>query len=250
MNILIFGGTKGIGLSLANLCSSAAHVIISGRSQPDNCEHDFFACDVSSHDEVNNTIDYVVKKFGTIDVVINSAGYGHCKSLDEISIEEWERMNRVTVDGNFYIAKYAYDIFKKQKYGHFITIGSMASGGSWGKEIGYGTLKGAQAKFGMHLMNQFESDNQVHGTQFFCHVICPGSVYTGFWDNIPERSITKEESLSPKDVASVIQSVIHSPSYGYSELSSLNSKDYLDIGPLPPFDDTPNIIKVAHNAHP
>ena len=199
---------------------------------------------------MQKTFKVVLEKYGRIDVVVNSAGYGHCKSLDEISIDEWEKMNRVTVDGNFYIAKNAYDIFKQQKHGHFIIIGSMASGGSWGKEIGYGTLKGAQAKFGMHLMNQFESDNEQHGNRFFCHVICPGSVYTEFWDHIPERTITKEESLSPKDVALVIQSVIRSPEMGYKEVMSANDHQMMDIGPLPPFEDTANIIKVAHQSHP
>lgn len=250
MTILIFGGTKGIGRALASLLADDTQVVIAGRSEPENLDLPFVQCDVSDHEAVRDAIAYTVNTYGGLDVVVNSAGYGHCKSIDEISIEEWDRMNRVTVDGNFYIAKYAYEVFSKQKSGHYLIVGSMASGGGWAKEIGYGTFKGAQAKFAMHLMDQFDSDNRTRGANLHCHVVCPGSVYTEFWDNIPERSIRAEDSLSPVDVAGLIKRVIDEPELTYSDLAGSRSADAIDIGPLPPFEQVDRIIKIAHNAHP
>lgn len=251
MVVLIFGGTKGIGRALAEQLQGDAEVVVAGRNAPqDSSGLSFLSCDITDPEAVVHTISQVVEWYGRLDVVVNSAGYGHCMSIDEISIEEWDQMNRVTVDGNFYIAKYAYEVFKRQGTGHFIIVGSMASGGGWAKEIGYGTFKGAQAKFAMHLMDQFRSDNASKGTRFACHVICPGSVFTDFWKNIPERTIDEAESLHPNDVAAILRRVINQPDSGYEDLAESLQTPEIEVGPLPPFQEVQGIIKIAHRAHP
>lgn len=248
-NTLIFGGTKGIGLATAERLAQHGKVVVAGRNQPES-DLPFIACDVTDPKQVRSAMAAAVDLLGSIDVVVNSAGYGHCLALDEISDEEWMAMNRVTIDGNFFIAKAAYEVFKRQKHGHFIIIGSMASGGGWRMEIGYGTLKGAQAKFAMHLTDQFQWDRK-HGVgDFHCHVVCPGSVTTDFWKRIPQRTILAEESLRPDDLARCVESLVRNPAWGWQELATAEKRPHQCISALPPFEAQPYIIRVSHDAHP
>ncbi|GDY14177.1 short-chain dehydrogenase [Planctomycetota bacterium] len=250
-NTVVFGGTKGIGLAIAQRMTAHGQVLVAGRSAPAVAgAYRYAVCDVRDPRQVRQVLDNACQQFATVDLVVNSAGYGHCLALDEISDEAWVEMNRVTVDGNFFIAKHGYEVFKRQKSGHFIIIGSMASGGGWRMEIGYGTLKGAQAKFAMHLNDQFIWDRNHDVGDFHCHVVCPGSVSTDFWKAIPQRTVSAEESLVPDDIARATEVLFQHPTWGWQELAEHAKRPHQLIAALPPFTAQPYIIRISHDAHP
>src|SRR5688572_9511736 len=84
-----------------------------------------------------------------LDVLIHSAGQGHCLTIDELDEEEWRQTLDVAVTGAFLTTKAALPALRASTSGpgHVIQVGSLASGGTWHRELGYGTAKGAQVKF-------------------------------------------------------------------------------------------------------
>ncbi len=73
--VLVTGGAKGVGKGIATAFSGAgSHVVVCGRTPPDEPEHEFIACDVRQPDQVNELIDGIVARHGRLDVAVNNAG--------------------------------------------------------------------------------------------------------------------------------------------------------------------------------
>ncbi|WP_449398632.1 SDR family oxidoreductase [Chryseobacterium wanjuense] len=73
---LVTGGTKGIGLAIANrLAESGAKVIVTARHQPkENLEHYFIASDLTIAEDVSRLTEQITEKFGTVDILIDNIG--------------------------------------------------------------------------------------------------------------------------------------------------------------------------------
>ena len=99
--IIVTGGSRGIGFSLAkNLAMAGAIIVGIGRSK--NIDYSFsdnahyFECDLSNHEDFNSICKMVYKEFGSIYGLVNVAG---------ISIENLDKKNNIknfsdTVDFN------------------------------------------------------------------------------------------------------------------------------------------------------
>jgi NAD(P)-dependent dehydrogenase (short-subunit alcohol dehydrogenase family) len=75
----------------------------------------YSACDVSSEIQVKKFITAAVKRFKTVDVVINNAGIGINKPVAELSLGEWDRVIGVNLTGAFLLAKYTVKYLKESK---------------------------------------------------------------------------------------------------------------------------------------
>jgi 3-oxoacyl-[acyl-carrier protein] reductase len=141
-NILITGGSAGIGLETAKMLKSkGAQVIINARNrerlEAAAKQHGLFTVqgDVSKEDDVKKIYHFVEQKFAKLDALINNAGYGYFDLLENINTEKFERVFATNVTGAMMMAREAAKIFKKQNYGNIVNISSTAglrgfSGGS------------------------------------------------------------------------------------------------------------------------
>ena len=68
----------------------------------------------------------IVKRWEKIDVLVNNAGVMIRKNIEDISLDEWQWIMRVNVDGVFLGTKYAMGAMKKSGGGSIINISSMA----------------------------------------------------------------------------------------------------------------------------
>ena len=111
--VVITGGTSGIGLELAKIYENGgatvcvlAHQIFEER---ENC----FLCDVTSEEQVKNSIESIGGKFGKIDIVINCAGYGLAGALELIPFESAKHQVDTNLLGTFLVNKYAIKYMKE-----------------------------------------------------------------------------------------------------------------------------------------
>ena len=151
MNILITGGSRGIGRACVESFARKGHSVTF-----------LYRSDDKSADEVANATGATPKKcdvsdplsvkdalFGIedTDVLINNAGISSFCLFDSISDEEWRRMIDVNLSGAFYVSREISKQMIKNKRGRIINIGSM-----WGKSGASCEVHYSAAKAGLRGM--------------------------------------------------------------------------------------------------
>ena len=135
-------------------------------------------CDVTSEADVIATIDAAVAQYGRLDVMFNNAGVATPRpgaTLEDHTLEDFERLMAINVRGVYLGCKYAVVQFKKQGDGGVIVnTGSVAGMVGWGGTV-YGATKGA--------VNQITRGIAVECAPFGIRVnaVCPaGMPFTNF----------------------------------------------------------------------
>ncbi len=258
---VVTGAGSGIGAAVARrLAALGWRVVLGGRTSErlDAVAEEIrraggtaeaVACDVT----VASDVERLVAAAGPrLDALVHSAGIGHCLTLDELDEAEWRQTLDVAVTGAFLTAKAALPRLRATSGGdgNIIQIGSLASGGTWYREIGYGTAKGAQVKFTLHLAAQLREDAARGGRTIHAHAVCPGTVDTPFWDRVPEREIEPELCLTADEVAWMVERLILAPALTAEDLAGIKPRPALVIKRLAPYEQWSNVIAIAHESHP
>ncbi len=124
---------------------------------------------VSDRDGAKNIIGAAVNEWGTVDIVVNNAGILRDKSFKNMTLDEWDIVVDVHLNGTAYVTWYAWPIMYEKNYGR-IVFTSSGSGifGSFGQS-NYGA-----AKMGMvGLMNNLSREGASHNVRTNC--LSPGA---------------------------------------------------------------------------
>src|SRR5262249_11097467 len=101
-SVLIFGGSRGLGLVLAReLAAEGARVTLAARSleELERAQSDLIGrgmsaaimrCDIRNRSEVDGAVERVIHEYGAIDVLINDAGIVHVGPVQHMSIADFE----------------------------------------------------------------------------------------------------------------------------------------------------------------
>jgi len=124
---LVIGGSRGIGRGVVNsLVDLGAEVFYAARTaHPDEKNARFIAVDLNNENEVVEVFNKI-DDYGTIDILVNTAAINFCKSFDDISVEEWDQVNRVNLRAAFIACQQAAIRMKEQKYGKIVNVSSIA----------------------------------------------------------------------------------------------------------------------------
>jgi sorbose reductase len=85
-----------------------------------------YQVEISDPEKVYQAMQKVAADFGRLDVFVANAGMGISKSVFETTVEEYRKQMLVNVDGTFFCAKYAGEVFKKQGRGNLIITSSIS----------------------------------------------------------------------------------------------------------------------------
>ncbi|MBS1663931.1 MAG: glucose 1-dehydrogenase [Bacteroidetes bacterium] len=153
---LIVGGNRGLGLSMAHaLAEAGASIAIAARDEAKNKEAEgelkgdwsvetfSTVCDVCSEESVRKAVAATVKAFGRIDILINSAGINIRGPIEQLTLEDFNKVQQVNVTGAWLASREVTPIMKSQGYGRIINIGSMLSIVAIPERTPYATSKGA-----------------------------------------------------------------------------------------------------------
>ncbi|MFM2090074.1 MAG: hypothetical protein RLZZ127_563 [Planctomycetota bacterium] len=255
-SVLITGGTSGIGLAAARLLAEHGwRVGVLGRD-PLRCATVAarlpgavpVPAEVRDPAAVRAAVDGFAA--GGLDAVVAAAGIGDCRGIAELDATEWQDMVAVNLSGTFHVLHAAYPHWRRARRGHAVVIGSLASGGTWHRELAYGTVKAAQVKLVQHLGDQFRADAETDGGAYAWHAVCPGTVDTPFWNRIPERTIDRTEALAADRVAAVVADCLAHPALDAERLAERHAGPAVVVGRLAPWLHEPRIVRIAAAAHP
>jgi len=203
---LVTGGGSGIGLSICYRFAEEGGKIVIVDLDSDNgikseksliekgAEALFVKTDVSKSDQCKNAVDRAVKKFGTVDVLVNNAGIQHVSPIVEFPEEKWNLLINIMLNGAFYFTKYSLPYMIKQKSGRIINMSSIH--GLIGVEYKSAYVTAKHGLIGLTKVTAIETAG--HGIT--ANAICPTFVRTPLVekqidDQAKSHGIPREEVL-------------------------------------------------------
>ena len=209
----ITGGTKGIGLGIAEAClKEGMRVAFTGRNKASaeaaaatlgTSENVLgLESDVRDFESQKAAIQATIDKWGQIDAVIANAGIGHFASIDDITPEQWSETIDVNLTGVFYTTKAAMDALRQSK-GYLITIASLAGTNFFAKGSAYNASKFGLVGFTQAVM----LDVRQHGIKV--STIMPGSVSTYFNNRVPTDA--EAWKIQPEDIGKLTVDLLTMP---------------------------------------
>lgn len=204
--VLITGGTSGIGLGATKrflqegakvmMCAlnkeRGQEVLNSLSDYKDNI--DFISIDVSVVADCEKAVAHTVKKFGRLDVLLNSAGVYRVHDIADVDEETYDWMMNTNLKGTFFMCKYAVAQLRKQNEGGAI-INISSDAGIMGNHLStvYCGTKG-----GVEIMSKALALD-VAPEQIRVNCIAPGDINTPMLD----KDLARE-----KDPAAYLKNLI------------------------------------------
>ncbi|MBE0480801.1 MAG: glucose 1-dehydrogenase [Dehalococcoidia bacterium] len=168
---VITGGSKGLGLWMAEALAEAGADIVLCARKLDQCEEAAqsiarpgmrtlaLRCDVSSEDDVKALVDRTATELGRIDILINNAGFIWEEPLEETSTDRWARTIDVNLNGTFYCTREAGRHMIRQNRGKIINMASIsgvsAPDPGLSNTVAYSAAKGAIVAFTRDLAHKW-----------------------------------------------------------------------------------------------
>jgi NAD(P)-dependent dehydrogenase (short-subunit alcohol dehydrogenase family) len=206
---IVTGGTKGIGRAIAeSLAREGLNVCVGARKLDEvkqtvrelealgDVSATGAVCDVRVYEEVEALLAHAVEEFGGVDVLVNNAGVGLFKPVEETSPEEFRAVIETNLFGVFYGCRAVIPEMKRRGGGYIINISSLAGANPHPSMAAYNASKFGLNGFSEALMQE------VRHERIKVSYVMPGSVNTEFGGG--EVSAERSWQLQPEDIARVV----------------------------------------------
>ena len=195
-NILITGGSRGIGKSIVEvLVKNGANVgftFTSSDLAANNICKELnskdtkciaYKSDASKLDECEELVNSFLDDFETIDVLINNAGITKDNLLMRMSEEDFDKVIEVNLKSVFNMTKACQRVFLKNRQGSIINMSSVVGVKGNAGQSNYAASKSGIIGFSKSIAQELGSRN------IRCNVIAPGFIKTEMTDNLSESII-------------------------------------------------------------
>jgi D-xylose 1-dehydrogenase len=218
--VLVTGGASGIGEAIVeafvaqksrvlfcDVQDEVAQTLIERIRQPEYVPPQYFHCDLTNIEELQQTLDRVLRSVPAIDVLVNNAGNDKRHNIEEVTPDFWDWCIQTNLKHQFFMAQAVLPGMRKAKRGAIINMGSIAwMIPSTGVPV-YATAKAAIVGLTRTLAHE------VGGEGIRVNCVLPGAIFTerqrrlwltdDYKKEILNRQALKTE-IQPADVAKLV----------------------------------------------
>jgi NAD(P)-dependent dehydrogenase (short-subunit alcohol dehydrogenase family) len=171
---IVTGGSIGLGRQIAEgLAEMGANLVLCARKK-ERCHQAAeelqqlgvktlaLGCDVRNPADIHATVDAAFSQFGQIDILVNNAGISWGAPVEEMGLDDWNKVIETNLTGTFLCAQAVGKIMIKQGRGKIINISSVAGLGGAPPAlpaIGYHASKGGVISFTKDLACKWATHN-------------------------------------------------------------------------------------------
>lgn len=221
-NIVITGGTRGIGAAIVRMLARDGHRIcflykesieiahsLSRVLQAEGCDVVGVQCDIRYSAQVQSAFEQILTNWESVDVLINDAGVSYSGLLQDMMDAEWHDLFDTNVHGAFYCTRAVLPSMIAQQKGVIINISSIWGSHPAACEVGYSATKGAIDAFTRSLAEE------VAYSGIRVNAIAPGVVHTDMVEQLGEETnaVLHEEIpmgryANPEEIAGLMRYLI------------------------------------------
>ena len=212
--ILITGGTAGLGYATVKKLENCKIILTYNnnalKAESMKSENiDVFKCDMTSENDIKNLYNYVVEKYGYIDVLINNAAIAIDTLYEDKTKENFIKTLDTNLIGPFLLSRYFGDLMYQRKSGKIINISSTNGiDTNYPMSLDYDASKAGLISLTRNLALQY-------APYVLVNAIAPGWINTEMNKNLDNDFIDNETKkillnrfAEPEEIANVIKFLV------------------------------------------
>jgi NAD(P)-dependent dehydrogenase (short-subunit alcohol dehydrogenase family) len=182
---VVTGGATGIGeaiveafamqkaqVAFLDIDDDAGHKLIERLTHAGGETPAYFHCDLTDVGAVQVTMQAIVKRFGTVDVLVNNAGNDMRHQVSEVTPEFWEKTMAVNLRHQFFVSQAVIPSMRRAQRGSIINMSSIGWVIPSTSQVVYVTAKAAIVGLTRTLAHELGPDN------IRVNCIMPGAILT------------------------------------------------------------------------
>lgn len=213
---IVTGGGRGLGAAICErLGCEGVNVVVAdvredlasetaGRLQKNGACATALKLDVRDEASAEDAVSEVIERFGCIDILVNNAGTDVTVPVEELSLDDWDRVMGVNLRGPFIMSRLAMMAMKPRSTGSIVNIVSTAAKRAWANASVYHA-----SKWGLlGLSHALHVEGRPHGVKVTA--VVAGGMRTPFLlDRFPD--LDPGLLQSPENVAETVRFVLCQP---------------------------------------
>lgn len=217
--VIVTGASSGIGLEITRqLAVEGANIVLTARSldKLEKAAEDLAAAghsllvvpaDVTREADCQALVHAATDAFGSIDVLVNNAGYAPPASLLDTTEELWDVTLDVCLKGVYLMTRAVVPGMLANGRGVIVNISSVAGKYGFENRTAY-----CAAKWGVHGFTE-ALRAELGDQNIRAYLICPGAVATPWWGtaNDPQTEEVMARMIRPEEVAEAVRWILTQP---------------------------------------
>ncbi len=203
-NVIVTGGTKGIGSAIAEaFLQEGAHVTMTYAHDDTSAKQfrenhaqfsdqlSFSKFNVGKTDEVEHFFNEYDQTHETIDVLVNNAGVRKDQIVGMLSEEDWDAVLNTNLKGCFLMSKFAVQRMSRKRFGRIINITSPSGRLGFPGQSNYAASKAGMVAFTRSMAKEVAS------RKVTVNCVSPGFVQTDLIEDLKDDDLERYKNLVP-----------------------------------------------------